>query len=639
MVDTSVQYQNIAGVPVYKQDGNLVPEATVTAPRALVIGTAGKGVGSTAYLVPSTTAAKSEFGTDGTLIRGMWEVKAAGAEEIALYRLGAESAYVTGIGDSTGTYGWKVETIAQDESAGGDYSLYYVNSTDRLVVKRNSDDLIVFDNDTTTPIDRGEVLVSGYRAAVGGVDIGSPSSFVDLDQINDATYTGTAYKAGTDGLGLSRMEMYEKLYVAYEHLKELDFDVVVPMDVYLDDYNTVEQGSYIELEMGGGVTPESNSGADDTYPTANSFKPGLDVDSLGMVYVEEYLGEYYFWWRFGTSGSTANIFPTVGSASATTKIDGTALDASDFHEVNFAYQLGRFLYEYGTNVVDATGVIGVLPPASDSLADKAKWYGKAPTWTLDAANGVYYIASASDNGQGLLGNKFMVGRNDHRSGIYGGGFIATDGKFMDSGSEILDDNDIAVDLGKYFSVVGDYPLLRNSFASTAYPATYATSYAGFYLNMNPASAPTNKRVFNTTLVYRIGLSVIDALAGAGYVMLRQKTTGLKIADAPTAALPSSDWRRLSTVRITKSVIDGVRNAIDPYLGEGMSDSTRAAMKNSVEKVLLAAKKAGYLRDFKKFEIIQTPDMEVQGKADINLTLIPAFELRQVTVTVSLSKSG
>ena len=634
MADTNVQVQNLAGVIAYKRDGNLRDEAPTPGPRLLVVGTSGKGVGSRAYLVPTTTQAKSEFGTDGTLLRGMWEARAMGADELALYRIGATAASVTGIGDSTGAAGYTVETVSEDEDAGTDYALYYDDTTDRLVVKRNSDDLVVWDNDETTPIDLYEVVVSGYRATGGGPDIGSSSSFVDLADIDASAYAGTNYVAGTDGLSLSRMEMYEKLYVAYEDLKQTNFDVIIPMDVYLDDYNVVDQGHYL-----GAVTPEALVA--NTYPTAGRFRPGQDVDSLGKVYVEEYEGKYYFWWVFNDGAFTAaDIFPTnaPGSASSTKKIDGTDLAASDFHEVNFAYQLARFLYEYSTNIVDATGVIGTLPPVSNSLTDKARWSGKEPTFTLDTTTGLYYIASGADNGSGLLGNKFMAGRSDHRSGIEGGGFIATETKFMDD-TEIEDENEIPVDLGKYICVTPDYPLLRNSFSSTTYPASFAASYGGFYINRPTASAPTNKKVSNATLLFRLGLGVLDDLAGTGYTILRQKTTGLIVGDAPMATMPTSDWNRLSTVRIVKSVIDGVRNAVDPFLGEGMSDASRASMKQSVENVLMAAKKAGILQNYLPFEIIQTPQMEVQGKANITLTLRPAFELRQVTLSISLTKSA
>jgi hypothetical protein len=208
--------QNLPRISVTKNDGNLAPEAGVRAPRVLIIGTAGKGVGDELYTVATTTLAKSQFGNDGTLIRGMWEAKKSGAEEVALYRIGATAAVLTGVGDSTGTAGYTISTVQQDEDAGGNYAMYYDDSEDRLVVKRNSDDLVVFDNDSTNPVELFEVVVSGYRASGGGADIGSPSSFVNLEDVDSSSYPGTSFTAGTDGLNLSRMELYEKLYVAYK---------------------------------------------------------------------------------------------------------------------------------------------------------------------------------------------------------------------------------------------------------------------------------------------------------------------------------------------------------------------------------------------------------------------------------------
>ena len=176
--------------------------------------------------------------------------------------------------------------------------------------------------------------------------------------------------------------------------------------------------------------------------------------------------------------------------------------------------------------------------------------------------------------------------------------------------------------------------LYNS-SSDATAATYeVTSTTIVLIVTGGANAGTNTLTFADA-----DKDTLDELAGAGYVVLRQKVQGLKIADAPTGSLSTSDWTRLSTVRIAKAIIDGVRNAVEPFLGEGMSDATRASMKQSVENVLMAGKREGYLQDYRPFEIIQTPQMEVQGKADINLTLIPAFELRQVTLSISLSKSG
>jgi hypothetical protein len=629
---------NLPTVKVFKNDGNLAPEVASLAPRVLIIGTSAKGVGDQLYVASTTSRAKNEFGSEGTLLKGMWEAKKAGAQEIALYRIGSTCAVVTGIGDAAGLSGFTIETVKQDASAGSDYALYYNDTTVRLVVKRNSDDLIVFDNDLTTPIDIFEVTVSGNRAAAGGGDIGSPSSFVNLEDIVE---TGVVYTAGKDGTSLSKMELFEELYVAYKNLLNSTFDVIIPMEVALNDYNAVPSGHFLETSTTVGILPFVPAGQ--TYPTKGAFKPGVggDVDSLGRVHVEEFEGKYYFWWWFNSGTGTftsAYIYPSVGDADGSTGIDGTTLTADDFHEANFAYQLARFLYEYSTDVVDATGVIGVLPPASNSLTDRSRWLGKAPTWTQNNSTGEYYIASASDNGTGLLGNKFMVGRNTYRDGVFGGGLILHDSEWID-GEEIVDDNEIPIDLGKYLSVVGETALLRNNWLAQGYLGTIAAAYGGFYSVLPPKSAPTNKSIPGLSIVYDRSLPALDALVGAGYVMLRNKPQGVVVADAPMASMPNSDWQQIATVRIVKAVIDGVRAAVDPFIGEGTGSTIRESMRNAVEKVVLAAKKEGSLQDYRPFQIIQTPSMEVSGRVQINLTLVPAFTIRQIELTINVSKSG
>jgi hypothetical protein len=269
------------------------------------------------------------------------------------------------------------------------------------------------------------------------------------------------------------------------------------------------------------------------------------------------------------------------------------------------------------------------------MVDRARWLGKSPVWQINTSTGEYTVQV---NGTGLLGNKFMVGRTDWRPGVFGGGFIAMTGDYLDDGDEVIDTNDVPVDLGKYISIVVDYPLLKNSFNSLGYIASFAASYGGFYSNMPVTSAPTNKKVSGAQIIFRQKLGNLDALAGSGYVVLRNKPQGLVVGDAPTATMPNSDWRRLSTVRIVKSVIDGVREAVDPFLGESLSQGKKAALQQAIEKVLMNAKKSGVLKDYRPFEIIQTPDMAVAGRADVALVLVPAFELRQVAVTVSVSKS-
>lgn len=633
MSNTIPKFDNLPGTILVKNDGGLAPTPGNPAPRALVIGTATSGQ-SNPYVVADTGLAKGEFGVEGTLTRGMYEASKSGAEEIVLYRIGATAAILEGVGgDAASDTGYTITTILKDDSAGGTYAVYYDDATDRLIVTNEDNELVVYDNDSTNPIDRFEVIVSGYRDAAGGggPDIGTASSPVAME---DVAAVGTAYTAGTDGTSLSRMEMYEALYKAYKLLVEYDFDVVIPMDVYADDYNCVDQGNNKQ-------DPETDNGAN-SYPDAGDFSPGTSVDALGKCYVEEHEGRYYFWWNFSGSGATADVWPAgIGSASSTTKIDGTVLTAGDFHEVNFAYQLAYFLFDYSTNNVDATGVIGTRPFDDYTMEGIATWIGTEPEYTLNTSTGEYYVKNSVDNGDGLLGFKFMAGRDDYRSGTYGGGFVATTTGWIDSGEELVDDNDYVVDIGKFISIVIDWPVLTNGYGKLSgdgnYIASYAPSYGGYYLALPPNSAPTNKKTVGASMYYKVGVRKMDKLAGRGYVVLREKPQGLVIADAPTASLPASDYKRLSTVRIVKAVSDAVRGVLEPYIGEATDDAVLASMKNAVDQELLKAKKAKYLKRYDSPQVVQTPDMSIIGDVDVGLVLVPAFETRQITVTISLTK--
>lgn len=605
-------YTNLPGVFADLQDKGLRTFVRSTAPRVLVIGTASKGFSDQVYVVGRATDAAVTFGTGGTLTRGMWETKAAGAENVVLFRMGATAASVAHVGDSAGVGGYTIETLKKDDSAGTDYEIFYDDSEDRLIVYRAADGVIVYDNSTSSPADLGEVIVSGSRAGGGGPDIGAASAGVAITAV---TATGTLTTAGTDGLNPSRMKQFEYLFKAYKLLETEEFDLVVPMDVYLDDKNTAD---------GSTVTVTGN-----TYPT-----PGGTFDGLGKVFVQEYQGEFYFFWDTDGDGD-AELWPAgVGSASSTTDIDGNSLDTSSFHEVNFAYQLARFCYVVSTNNRMCHGVISTRPPTSLKLADIASWVGKLPTYTLQS-DGTEIVSLSSDNGTGLLGNKFLGGKYGFRSGAKGGGFIATDTDFMD-GTEQTDRAGNIVDIGRHISITAALPRVFNSFdtSGVGYLTAFPTTYAGMISRLPANSAPTNKVVASVRLPFSLRAETLDRLTGVRLVTLRAKPKGIVVSDAPTAALSDSDYTRLTTFRIINDSVQAVRTACDSFIGEAVGSDKQAAMETAINGGLDKLVKAGWLTR-KKFTVQRTPSSAVLGECTIELELVPAFELRRIFVVVSL----
>ncbi len=137
----------------------------------------------------------------------------------------------------------------------------------------------------------------------------------------------------------------------------------------------------------------------------------------------------------------------------------------------------------------------------------------------------------------------------------------------------------------------------------------------------PNSAPTNKVIDAVSLPFRLSLSKLDALAGAKYVMFQQKSKGVVVSDAPTAARSQSDYNRLSTVRIVKATLDAIRLAADPFIGEPITGARLAALDTAIDQTLSKLTKAGFLQRYQK---------------KITSILVPAFELRQISVSVSLA---
>ena len=424
---------------------------------------------------------------------------------------------------------------------------------------------------------------------------------------------------GSDGLNPSRMELYEALEEAYRSLENDEIDIIVPMDSYLDDKNIVD-GDTVVLS----TDPALDAGRH--YPIA-----GSNGDAIGMIHIEEYQGEFYYFWDTNDDGQ-ADIYPSVGAASATTKIDGSALVASDFHEVNFAYQLGNFCFSLSVNDNECTGVIGTRGPKSFSAKDISQWIGEEPVIDADG--------QISADGTGLLGDKFVAGTLTREKGFFAtySGYLPTSANFEADADIIKDRNGHKVDIGKYFSLPAMYLTFFNPVDQTGfgYQASMATLYAGFYSALPSNSAPTNKEVTGVRSPFRVSKVKLNSLAKYKYIAIKQKESKLRISDAPTAARDDSDFTRLTTVRIVSDVIDAVRAVAEPYIGEPNTALSRVSLETGITRELSLLQEAGVIQRFEA-RVSATTAQEIQGDATVELTIVPAFELRKITIITSLAK--
>ena len=194
-----------------------------------------------------------------------------------------------------------------------------------------------------------------------------------------------------------------------------------------------------------------------------------------------------------------------------------------------------------------------------------------------------------------------------------------------------------VDIGRYISVVMAWPILFTPVDATGfgYIATGAPVYGGFVSQLAPQSAPTNKVIPGVASAFRLSKSRMDDLVSVHYVVFTPRERGTICVDAPTAATVASDYQRLTTVRIVTETVKRLREVLNPFLGEGITTPQLNAMQTTSDRVLTDTIKDGLLQRGEA-SISATAVERVQGKANLDLLLVPAFELRQIFITVSLS---
>ena len=430
-------FDNLPGIYVDLTDGNLQIVEANPAPVVTVLGTAEKGATGALYPVVRPADAVNNFGSGGTLIRGMYESRFGGSQNTVLMRIGASAAKVLYVGDSLSLAGITVETVDKDNTAGDDLYIWWDDSENHLKVFDAEGTLVFEMQNDVILTDTGRVYATGTRATGGGPDIP-----------DDGTHGGTImsgapgvdvslrFDAGDDGTAPGYMELYEQLDKAYRSLEAFDSDFMVPMGAYMDAPNLVDDtsvlGSNTHDEVPGAVTAVDleHSGVIETslvvqvdpaaggvfdLPTMEWYlSPGTGtggVDqvifhvALGVTDVARFTYEYLirdallFYRSWEEDGELVHEWSTTRWRGVW---EGGNYVTYEFSEANFAWQCANFCFNLTKNDNDCVGVVGVMPFRSAALKDIADWAGFLPTF------GTSGLVTA--NGGGLAGNKWMAGK-------------------------------------------------------------------------------------------------------------------------------------------------------------------------------------------------------------------------------------
>lgn len=164
-------------------------------------------------------------------------------------------------------------------------------------------------------------------------------------------------------------------------------------------------------------------------------------------------------------------------------------------------------------------------------------------------------------------------------------------------------------------------------------ANGACQYAGQVSQLNSWLAPTGSVAINTGNVrYKPNRTQQEALIEKGIVPLAIDSTNAAIwVDGRTFSINTSDYVRLTTLRIVFDVVQMVRFVGRPFIGKPASLENRNALETAITSGLRQYQMRGALLG-SDFVVTYRPR---ENKATVDLVLQPAFEIRNIDINVSL----
>ena len=350
-----------------------------------------------------------------------------------------------------------------------------------------------------------------------------------------------------------------------------------------------------------------------------------DLDRLDYVYVSEENGELKYEWSTEKVLYRKNRGTTTTSDPAEADVNGNGQPVvfKRYHEANFAHLLANFANTISENEEFCLVTIGASMPRSLSQYEVNRWIGSPATY--DA------LGSIVSNGTGLLGLRNMVARADVRQGFY-----KTTSGFVD-GSIVTDSNGAPINIGKFLSVVPQVIVTPSysSAGSNTIVTNGAAVYAGLITTINASVSTTNMLVPRIALPGEIKKVKLDQLTGAGYVFFKTTNGSVRVVSDELATNSNSDYRFLSTTMAVAEASNAVRTAVLPFIGRGLTEATLAAVDVAIEGALQRLVEQDHI--VKYLHVVnQRPVVNGRAVLDVALTIVPAFELREINVAVKLA---
>lgn len=330
-------------------------------------------------------------------------------------------------------------------------------------------------------------------------------------------------------------------------------------------------------------------------------------------------------------------------------LESVSLVASsiEVREVNFLHQAAMMAYKASNTTTQTVAFVPCSPPPS-SNDGVMKWAGASPGYNVDAT-GTLIVESA---GTGIQGNKLLFGAPDYRGGLPFGGVILTTGQDLPNQEPYgIDDTDEAsdalgtpIDIGKHAIVVGSWGTFTPATA-TQYKVRVNRAQYGFS-NLAPAVAarlislpvhsepigPVNGIVAGVSVLgARIPKATLNTLALGRVCMFDQNGA---LAILRTAALPNSDYTRVSTIRVANRILGAIRAFALPYLGRSVNFA-KTALAQQLQGFMVSEQRNGYIQAYRPVQIYSSRADEIAGRMNVSVAFTPPFSLEMVNVDMTI----
>lgn len=189
---------------------------------------------------------------------------------------------------------------------------------------------------------------------------------------------------------------------------------------------------------------------------------------------------------------------------------------------------------------------------------------------------------------------------------------------------------------KHLVVTAFEPIVNIPITSVPYSTTGESIYAGIIMSLKANETPINQVLKIAGMRYLYTNEQIESLLAKRYTVVDYRPgIGFRIAGDPTLAPYGSDYSLLSTVIEVFTVTNGIRDIANKFLGAKNTEAIRNSLQQQVDKYMSKIISAGIIN--RGVAVVRTdPTKSVLGEVDIDITVVPAFELRTIVLNVKVS---